>query len=104
MNHFEFHAHLSEKSKLFKNLCNYALKLRENPFDYTPLTYYIEVDITNQKSYAKMIHPFVNAFYALEDNKKKAARYFQRLEEVQNDRVALDDLGSARLQDDPYDE
>lgn len=47
VNHFEFHAQLTEKSKLFKNLLQYAYKLKENVFDYIPVTFFMEIDIQN---------------------------------------------------------
>lgn len=50
VNHFEFHGHLTEKSKLFKCLTEYATKkLKENVFDYLPLTFFVEIDIMNAK-------------------------------------------------------
>ena len=72
---------MSEKSKLFKNLCVYALKLKESPFDYIPLTFFIEADLNNQKQFTKLMMPFMNSYYSLEDNKKKATKYFMKLEE-----------------------
>ena len=74
--------HLTEKSKLFKNLTDYALtKLRENVFNYIPLTFFVEVDISKTKHFAKAMLPFFNSFYALEDNKKKVLRYYEKVEE-----------------------
>lgn len=79
VNHFEFHSHLTEKSKLFKNLTEFALKYKENVFDYIPITFFVEIDVNNQKQYTKTILPYMNAYYALEDNKKKAMKYFLKL-------------------------
>jgi hypothetical protein len=47
VNHFECHSQLTEKSKLFKNLTDFAIKHKENVFDYMPLTFYVEIDISN---------------------------------------------------------
>lgn len=81
-NHFENHMSLTEKSKLFKNLTDYALnRLRENVFNYIPLTFFVEVDISKTKHFAKAMLPFFNSFYALEDNKKKVVKYYEKLEE-----------------------
>ena len=85
VNHFEFHSHLTEKSKLFKNLTDYAItKLRENPFNYIPLTFYVEIDTNKSKHFAKIMVPFFNSFYALEDNKKKVMKYYEKLEDYAN--------------------
>ena len=76
---------MTEKSKLFKNLTNYALtKLRENVFNYIPLTFFVEIDINKTKNYAKAMLPFFNSFYALEDNKKKVTKWYEKLEEHLN--------------------
>lgn len=48
-------------------------------FDYIPITFFVEIDISNPKLYAKAMIPFFNAFYALEDNKKKALRYYEKI-------------------------
>jgi len=80
VNHFEFHSHLTEKSKLFKNMTDYAVgKLRENVFNYIPLTFFVEIDISKTKVFAKAMLPFFNSFYALEDNKKKVMKYYEKL-------------------------
>jgi hypothetical protein len=82
VNHFEHHSHLTEKSKLFKNLTDYALnRLRENVFNYMPLTFFVEVDISKTKLFAKAMLPFFNSFYALEDNKKKVVKYYEKVDE-----------------------
>lgn len=50
VNHFEGHSSLTEKSKLFKNVCYYCSeKLNENAFDFLPLTYFVECDMQKQK-------------------------------------------------------
>lgn len=46
-----------------------------------PLTFFIEVDISKTKLFAKAMQPFFNAFYALEDNKKKVDKWYDKLEE-----------------------
>jgi hypothetical protein len=73
---------LTEKSKLFKNITDFAIrKLRENPFDYIPITFFIEdLDFSNNKSYAKAMIPFSNAFYGLESKKKKTIKYYKKLQ------------------------
>lgn len=53
-------------------------------FDYLPVTFFVEVDANNTKQYAKTMIPFMNSYYALEDNKKKASKYFSKLEEHMN--------------------
>lgn len=80
-NHFEFHSCISEKSKLFINLSEYAAnKLNENVFDYLPLTFYVEFDPSKLKSYSKSMVNFMNAFYALDDISKRTKKFYQKLE------------------------
>lgn len=78
VNHLECHSYLSEKSKLFNVLTAYSLKLKENVFDYLPLTFFVEVNIDKQKSYTKAMLTFMYAFYALDDIKKRTNKYFQK--------------------------
>lgn len=53
-------------------------------FDYIPLTFFIEIDIANPKLYAKAMVPIMNAFYALDDIKKKTIKYYIKVEETLN--------------------
>ena len=46
-------------------------KLHENVFDYLPLTYFVECDISKQKQFSKSMVEFMNAYYALDDIKKR---------------------------------
>lgn len=47
INHFENHGCISEKSKLFVNLSEYtSKKLNENVFDFLPLTFFVECDLS----------------------------------------------------------
>ena len=86
INHFECHSCISEKQKLFINLQNYALnKLNENVFDYLPLTFFIECDGNKPKQQnSKSMVLFMNAFYALDDIKKRTKKFYQKLD-LQND-------------------
>ena len=81
VNHFEGHACVSEKSKLFTNLSLYASnKLNENVFDFLPLTFFVECDLSKQKQYSKSMVQFMNAFYALDDIKKRTKKFYQKLD------------------------
>jgi hypothetical protein len=62
-------------------LTEYALKKRENVFDYMPITFFVEIDIGNPKLYAKAMFPYMNSYYALEDIKKKVMKYYIKIEE-----------------------
>lgn len=62
-------------------MTNYSIKLKENVFDYIPLTYFVEIDVSNTKYYAKAMLPFMNSFYALEDIKKKTMKYYIKIDE-----------------------
>jgi hypothetical protein len=44
-----------------------------------PLTFFVEIDISNSKQNTKALLPFMTSYYALEDTKKKAAKYFLKL-------------------------
>ena len=57
-------------------MTEFALKQKENVFDYMPITFFVEIDISNPKNYAKAMVPFMTSYYTLEDNKKKAIKYF----------------------------
>jgi hypothetical protein len=63
--------------------------LRENVFNYIPLTFLVEIDINKTKMFAKAMVPFFNSFYALEDNKKKVVRYFEKLNEIDIGRSSI---------------
>lgn len=77
VNHFEGHGCVSEKSKLFLNLSHYASnKLNENVFDFLPLTFFVECDLSKQKQYSKSMVQFMNAFYALDDIKKRTKKFY----------------------------
>ena len=57
------------------------MKMKENVFDYIPLTFFVEIDVGTPKLYAKAMIPFFNSFYTLEDNKKKVNKYYKKLED-----------------------
>lgn len=77
VNHFEHHSCISEKSKLFINLSEYAAnKLNENVFDYLPLTFFVECDPQKAKAYSKTMVAFMNAFYALDDISKRTKKFY----------------------------
>lgn len=66
-------------------MTDYAVtKLKENVFNYIPLTFFVEIDISKTKVFAKAMLPFFNSFYALEDNKKKVTRYCEKVEDFLN--------------------
>lgn len=67
-----------------------------------PLTFFVEIDISNAKNYAKAMLPFMNAFYALEDIKKKTVKYYLKLEEQKQPSPLQSD--QPFLQEDPLDE
>lgn len=46
-----------------------------------PLTFFVEIDMNKTKVMAKAMLPYFNAFYALEDNKKKVMKYYEKLQE-----------------------
>ena len=79
-NHWDQHSWLSEKSRLFEILTQYSTnKLKENVFDYLPVTFFVEGYSLNAAPHAnKAMTQFINSFYALEDIKKRTARFFEQ--------------------------
>ena len=81
VNHFESHSCLSTKSQLYINMSFYSSeKLNENVFDYLPLQFFVECDISKQKQYSKSMVQFMNAFYTLDDIKKRTIKFYQKEE------------------------
>lgn len=87
VNHYEGHSCLSEKSKLFANMSRYASeKLNENVFDFLPLQFYVECDLTKQAKFSKELVPFMNAYYALDDIKKRTKRYYNKIDGITDEK------------------
>ena len=62
-------------------MTEFAVKKKENIFDYVPVTFFVEIDTSNPKMYSKAMLPFMNSYYALEDIKKKVIKYYIKIEE-----------------------
>ena len=79
-NHWEQHSWLSEKSRLFEILTQYSTnKLKENVFNYLPVTFYVESYSLSAAPHAnKAMTQFINSFYALEDIKKRTTKFFEQ--------------------------
>ena len=45
-----------------------------------PLTYFVECDLSKQKQFSKSMMQFMNAFYALDDFKKRAKKLYEKIE------------------------
>mmetsp|Transcript_41433 Transcript_41433/g.63211 ORF Transcript_41433/g.63211 Transcript_41433/m.63211 type:complete len:81 (+) Transcript_41433:901-1143(+) len=60
-------------------------KVNENVFDFMPLTFFVEADMSKHKQYSKSMVQFMNAFYALDDIKKRTRRYFNKIDGVVED-------------------
>lgn len=55
--------------------------LRENVFDYMPVTFFLEIDNSlSTKVFNAAFMPFTSFYYALEDNKKKVQKFYSKLE------------------------
>ncbi|CDW72701.1 tubulin-tyrosine ligase family protein [Stylonychia lemnae] len=78
VNHLEYHSQLSEKSKLFINMSKFAMKLKENVFNYIPITFFIEVDSMNLKQFNMQLTQFNGFYYTLEDSKKKVLKFWTK--------------------------
>ena len=55
-------------------------KLNENVFDFLPLTFFVECDPQKQKQFSKGMVEFMNAFYALDDIKKRTKKFYAKLD------------------------
>ena len=62
INHFEFHKEISDKSNLTINLISYCKKIKTNPFNLMPITFF--VDLYNPK-FEKELRKFVDFFFHL---------------------------------------
>lgn len=46
-----------------------------------PLTFFVECDLSKQKQYSKSMVQFMNAFYALDDIKKRTKKFYLKLDQ-----------------------
>ena len=76
-------------------------KLNENVFDYLPLTFFVEVD--RNRNSREMVK-YMNAFYALDDVKKRTRRYYDKRDgKVDPEEEGEQNTGEKEiLLDDPY--
>lgn len=74
-------------------------KIHENVFDFMPLTFFVEADFKVQKQYSKEMLDFINAFYALDDVKKRARRLFSRMDGVDEQKTEEDDKADLVVDD-----
>lgn len=71
VNHLEFHAELSSKSRLFINLQNYSEQNKQNVFNFIPITFYIEINPSKPNGQIKnAIHKFAAFHKALENSRR----------------------------------
>jgi hypothetical protein len=59
VNHFENHDCITTKDQLFKNMLLYCETKKLNVFDFTPITFILEVDSTN---YVYELEKFITYF------------------------------------------
>ena len=65
------------------NLTKFCDLQKENVFDLTPITFFVEMpDVNKETAYNAAMLPFVSYYQALEDNKKV-------IEDVKKELVAL---------------
>ena len=71
INHFEHHQLITEKYNLLLMLQKQADLQKENVFDITPITFYVEMpNVAKESAYNTAMAPFLQYFQVLEDNKK----------------------------------
>lgn len=67
----ENHHLITEKYNLLISLTKYCDLQKENVFDLTPITFFVEMpDVNKDTAYNAAMLPFTQYFQALEDNKK----------------------------------
>jgi len=72
VNHFESHKLLTEKYNLLMVLQRFCDQNKENTFDYTPITFYVEFsDPSKENVYNSAMQPFFQLYHTLETNKSK---------------------------------
>lgn len=72
VNHMENHSQLTEKYNLLIVLQRFCDAHKENAFDLTPITFFVEVpDASRPASIAAALQPFTQLYQALEANKDK---------------------------------
>jgi len=70
VNHYENHHLITEKFNLLQQLQKQADVHKENVFDLTPITFYVDMpNVSKESSYNAAMLPFLQYFQALEDNK-----------------------------------
>jgi hypothetical protein len=76
----EFHQLITEKYNLFQVMAKYCESVKENIFDYTPITFYVEIqDPTKEQLYAQAMAPFLQFYNALENHKQQIGEMRERL-------------------------
>jgi hypothetical protein len=74
---------ITEKYNLLISLTKFCDLQKENVFDLTPITFFVEMpDVNRDTAYNAAMLPFIQYYQALEDNKKV-------IEDVKRDLVAL---------------
>jgi len=67
-----------------------------------PLTFFVEADMSKQKQYSKSMVQFMNAFYALDDIKKRVKKYFNRIDGVEEGKEEEEEIKECVILDDNY--
>lgn len=70
VNHLEFHKYLSDKSELFSCLQQYCEQIKTNVFRMTPITFFIDVDLSKPNAIRNSTQEFLAIFNMLETSKK----------------------------------
>jgi len=71
VNHLEYHHLITEKYNLLISLTKFCDLQKENVFDITPITFFVEMpDVNKETAYNAAMQPFIQYYQALEDNKK----------------------------------
>ena len=97
VNHFEYHAEITSKDNLFKNMLSYAELNKINIFDYVPLTFVVDVDSqTYSPDFEKCVHCFETIESIMASIDKTSIDYNKQCLKLINQKLSLSCLSKDR--------
>jgi len=81
VNHFEAHKLLTEKYNLLNMMQKFCDQVKENPFEFMPITFYVEfaTDPQKESTYNQAMQHFFQVYHTLEANKDKLVKLREQL-------------------------
>lgn len=88
INHVQSHQLVTEKANLFMNMQKQADSMKENVFDFLPITFYIEMpNFQKENAYNQSMQPFIQYFQVLEENKNALRELRIKLAEINKEEL-----------------